>query len=246
MSEIVESNNTNTAKEARILYLVITEREKSLQFYESLLNPSENVDKNLREIFSKIAQKEREILAHTRAILDSLDTGKSSDFNASDLTKTNEILLPSALPQNILGELQNEMGEVDSKSLNILAMGVESHHLKSCDFLIKQAQNLCANAKIIDTLYQLQALSYNHHIALLQGESPKENASPNPANLANNANLPQALQDLLNQNPLFSEIKTALDSFQHFYAETKGIVAKLEKGELSQNELVAFLQRLRF
>lgn len=244
MSEIVESNNTNTAKEARILYLVITEREKSLQFYESLLNPSENVDKNLREIFSKIAQKEREILAHTRAILDALDVGESSHSHTGDLDKTDEILLPSALPQNILGELQNEMGEVDSKSLNILAMGVESHHLKSCDFLIKQAQNLRLNPTIIDTLYQLQALSYNHHIALLQGESPKENASPN-ANI-NNANLPQALQDLLNQNPLFSEIKTALDSFQHFYAETKGIVAKLEKGELSQNELVAFLQRLRF
>lgn len=247
--------------EARILFLAINEREKSLKFYESLLDSKDILDENLREIFGAIAQKEREILANARAVFGAIDLGESSVITA-DSHESNAIILPSALPENIWGELQNEMGAVDLKSLNILALGVESHHLKSCDFLIKKVQNLGnsrdlkaqntknfgANPKVLDMLYQLQALSYNHHIALLQGDSPKENANPNanPAN-PNPTNPPQiTLQDLLNQNPLFSEIKTAFDSFQNFYAQTKIIVAKLERGDLSQDELVAFLQKLRF
>ncbi|MGX3097821.1 hypothetical protein [Helicobacter sp. 23-1046] len=257
MSEILATQQSKK----RILFLVINEREKSLKFYERALDSNDMLDENLRKVFRQIAQKEREILANAKVILDALDLGESSDCNASDLTdKKDEILLPSALPDDILGELQSEMGVVDYKSLNILAMGVESHHLQTCDFLIKQAQNLCQNPKVLDTLYQLQALSYNHHIALLQGELPKENANPNITNpnladsaksvnpaLPNDTNLPQmALQDLLRQNPLFSQIQTSINQIQHFYAETKDIVTKLEKGELQKDELVAFLQRLPF
>lgn len=243
---------------ARILYLAINEREKSLKFYESLCDSwvdlgdsNKNLDKSLREIFATIAQKEHEILENTKMIFSDL-CGKSTPKNAlKQVLENKSILLPSALPENILQELQNEMGEIDAKHLQILAMGVESHHLKSCDFLIKKAQNLgdsqdskAQDSRTIDILYQLQALSYNHHIPLLQGESLKENANPNNANPTN---LPQiTLQDLLNQSPLFSEIKSALDSFQNLYNQTKIIVAKLEKGELSQDELVAFLQKLRF
>lgn len=242
---------------ARILYLAINEREKSLKFYESLCDSwvdlgdsNKNLDKSLREIFTTIAQKEREILENTKMIFSDL-CGKSTPKNAlKQVLENKSILLPSALPENILQELQNEMGAVDLKSLNILALGVESHHLKSCDFLIKKAQNLgnsqdskAQDSRTIDILYQLQALSYNH-IPLLQGESLKENANPNSANPTN---LPQiTLQDLLKQSPLFSEIKSAFDSFQNLYNQTKIIVAKLEKGELSQDELVAFLQKLRF
>lgn len=247
---------------ARILYLAINEREKSLKFYESLCDSwvdlgdsNKNLDESLREIFATIAQKEREILENAKMIFSDL-CGKSTPKNAlKQVLENKSILLPSALPENILQELQNEMGEIDAKHLQILAMGVESHHLKSCDFLIKtmqdsqnfgdsqNAQDL-QNAQVLDALYQLQALSYNHHISLLQGESPKENANPNSANPTN---LPQiTLQDLLNQSPLFSEIKSAFDSFQNLYNQTKIIVAKLEKGELSQDELVAFLQKLRF
>lgn len=243
---------------ARILYLAINEREKSLKFYESLCDSwvdlgdsNKNLDESLREIFTTIVQKEREILENTKMIFSDL-CGKSTPKNAlKQVLENKSILLPSALPENILQELQNEMGAVDLKSLNILALGVESHHLKSCDFLIKKAQNLgnsqdskAQDSRTIDILYQLQALSYNHHIPLLQGESLKENANPNSVNPTN---LPQiTLQDLLNQSPLFSEIKSAFDSFQNLYNQTKIIVAKLEKGELSQDELVAFLQKLRF
>lgn len=243
---------------ARILYLAINEREKSLKFYESLCDSwvdlgdsNKNLDESLREIFTIIVQKEHEILENTKMIFSDL-CGKSTPKNAlKQVLENKSILLPSALPENILQELQNEMGAVDLKSLNILALGVESHHLKSCDFLIKKAQNLgnsqdskAQDSRTIDILYQLQALSYNHHIPLLQGESLKENANPNNANPTN---LPQiTLQDLLKQSPLFSEIKSAFDSFQNLYNQTKIIVAKLEKGELSQDELVAFLQKLRF
>ncbi|MGX3044704.1 hypothetical protein [Helicobacter sp. T3_23-1056] len=270
--------------EERILFLAINEREKSLKLYESLLDSNDILDEHLREIFRQIAQKEREILTKTKEILNALDLGESSDCNASDLDKKDEILLPSALPEDILGELQREMGALDCKSLNILAMGVESHHLQTSDFLIKQTQNLCQNPKVLDMLYQLQALSYNHHIAQLQGELPKENITPsnpinpnanpadsanstnfaspqnhaNPANsqnsadstnpaLSNGANLSQmALQEVLRQNPLFGEIQTSISQIQHFYAETKAMVGKLEKGELQKDELVAFLQRLPF
>ena len=50
--------------ESQILFLAINEREKSLNFYESLLDSKDILDENLREIFGAIAQKEREILAH--------------------------------------------------------------------------------------------------------------------------------------------------------------------------------------
>lgn len=265
MGEILATQKS----EARILFLAINEREKSLKFYEAALDSNDILDENLREIFCKITQKECEILTNAKTILDALDLGESSDLNASNLDKKDEILLPSALPEDILGELQSEMGALDCKSLNILAMGVESHHLQTCDFLIKKAQNLHQNPKVLDMLYQLQALSYNHHITILQGESPKENGAPsnpinpnanliNPTNpadsaslanpaLSNSANLPKmALQELLRQNPLFGEIQTSINQIQHFYAETKDIVTKLEKGELQKDELVAFLQRFLF
>ncbi|MGX3012099.1 hypothetical protein ACWIUD_11190 [Helicobacter sp. 23-1044] len=238
---------TKQNAQAKILFLAKIEREKSLEFYEFFS------EKNA--IFGVIAKKERafldEIFAESNENLS--ENAESSEFlnaESNDFLNKNaestQILLPSALPQNIAEELQNEMGAVDLKSLNILAIGVESHHLKTCDFLIKKAQELGANLKIIDILYQLQALSYNHHIALLQGESPKENTNPaNPNANQNPANPPQ-ITDLLNQSPLFAEIKTAFDSFERFYAETKGIVSKLEKGDLSKEELVKFLQKLRF
>ncbi|MGX2981957.1 hypothetical protein [Helicobacter sp. 23-1045] len=240
---------TKQNAEAKILFLAKNERIKSLEFYEFFS------EKNA--IFGVIAKKERAFLDEIFAESSENLSAESNEFlnaesseNLSENAESTQILLPSALPQNIAEELQNEMGAVDLKSLNILATGVESHHLKTCDFLIKKAQELRVNLKIIDILYQLQALSYNHHIALLQGESPKENknqnANPNPAN-QNPANPPQiTLKELLNQSPLFAEIKTAFDSFERFYAETKGIVSKLEKGDLSQEELVKFLQKLRF
>ena len=217
------------------------------------------VDENLRTIFMRIAKKEHEILANASAILqkirvdssvDSNDlSADSADLNAdssadSSIDSSESILLPSALPDDILGELLNEMG--DLAHLNILALGVESHHLKTCDFLIKTAQQIAIDAQIIDILYQLQALSYNHHIPLLNGESPKENANPNSANPSANQALPPLLSDLLKQSPLLNEFKSALDSLQNIYAQTKDIVQKLERGELSQDELVAFLQKLRF
>ncbi len=221
------------------------------------------VDENLRAIFMRIAKKEREMLANASAILqkicvdssvdsndlsaDSADSNADSsvDSNAdSSIDSSESILLPSALPDDILGELLNEMG--DLAHLNILALGVESHHLKTCDFLIKTAQQIAIDAQIIDILYQLQALSYNHHIPLLNGESPKENANPNSANPNANQALPPLLSDLLKQSPLLNEFKSALDSLQNIYAQTKDIVQKLERGELSQDELVAFLQKLRF
>ena len=207
----------------------------------------------------RIAKKEREMLANASAILqkirvdssvDSNDlSADSADSNAdssadSSIDSSESILLPSALPDDILGELLSEMG--DLTHLNILALGVESHHLKTCDFLIKTAQQIAIDAQIIDILYQLQALSYNHHIPLLNGESPKENANPNSANPSANQAFPPLLSDLLKQSPLLNEFKSALDSLQNIYAQTKDIVQKLERGELSQDELVAFLQKLRF
>ena len=81
---------------------------------------------------------------------------------------------------------------------------------------------------------------------ILQGGQNRQNE-----NLSGNLNLQNlaqnfSLNDLLNQSPLLAQISTSITQIQHFYAETKGIVSKLEKGELSQNELVAFLERLRF
>lgn len=224
------------------------------------------VDENLCTIFMRIAKKEREMLANASAILQKIRVDSSVDSNDlsvdsndlsvdsadsnadssadSSIDSSESILLPSALPDDILGELLSEMG--DLTHLNILALGVESHHLKTCDFLIKTAQQITADAQIIDILYQLQALSYNHHIPLLNGESPKENANPNSTNPSANQALPPLLSDLLKQSPLLNEFKSALDSLQNIYAQTKDIVQKLERGELSQDELVAFLQKLRF
>ncbi len=264
-------SQSNESKNSRILFLAINEREKSLKFYESLCGfngvDSDNLanlqhknlqnflDENLCAIFMRIAKKESEMLANARAILqkisvdssvDSADLNADSSIDSSvDSRESNEsILLPSALPNDILGALLNEMG--DLAHLNILALGVESHHLKTCDFLIKTAQQITADAQIIDILYQLQALSYNHHIPLLNGESPKENANPNSANPPNPSAIPPLLSDLLKQSPLLNEFKGAFDSLQNIYAQTKIIVQKLERGELSQDELVAFLQKLRF
>ena len=269
-SQKSDSHKNNSHKselhkvESRILFLAINEREKSLKFYESLCgfkndfngvdsvdlanlqneNSLKFVDENLCAIFMRIAKKEREMLANASAILQKIRVD-SADSNAdSSIDSSESILLPSALPDDILGELLSEMG--DLTHLNILALGVESHHLKTCDFLIKTAQQIAADAQIIDILYQLQALSYNHHIPLLNGESPKENANPNSANPSANQALPPLLSDLLKQSPLLNEFKSALDSLQNIYAQTKDIVQKLERGELSQDELVAFLQKLRF
>ena len=267
----------------RILFLAISEREKSLTFYQSLCgfngaisadsadlaklqnaNLQNVVDDNLRAIFMRIAQKESEMLANAKAILQKISVDSLVDSNAdsadssvdsqdshinsiTDSPKsTQAILLPSALPDDILGELLREMGHLEH--LNILALGVESHHLKTCDFLIKTAQQIAQNAPLIDMLYQLQALSYNHHIPLLNGESPKENANPNANQNANPSAFPpiNSLNDLLKQSPLLSEFKSAFDALQNIYAQTKDIVQKLERGALSQDELVAFLQKLRF
>lgn len=264
-----ESKKTQSC-ESRILFLAINEREKSLKFYESLCgfngvdfgdlanlqnaNLQNFVDENLRAIFMRIAKKESEILANAKAILQKIRTDSSIDSSAdssldsadSSIDSSESILLPSALPQDILGELLSEMG--DLTHLNILALGIESHHLKTCDFLIKTAQQIATDAQIIDMLYQLQALSYNHHIPLLNGESPKANANPNSANPSANPSFPpiNSLGDLLKQSPLLNEFKSAFDSLQNIYAQTKDIVQKLERGELSQDELVAFLQKLRF
>lgn len=260
-----ESKKTQSC-DSRILFLAINEREKSLKFYKTLCgfngadlgdlanlqnaNLQNFVDENLRAIFMRIAKKESEMLANAKAILQkiSIDSSIDSSADLADLrTDSSEsILLPSALPQDILGELLSEMG--DLTHLNILALGVESHHLKTCDFLIKTAQQIATDAQIIDMLYQLQALSYNHHIPLLNGESPKENANPNSANPSANPPFPpiNSLGDLLKQSPLLNEFKSAFDSLQNIYAQTKDIVQKLERGELSQDELVAFLQKLRF
>lgn len=260
-----ESKKTQSC-DSRILFLAINEREKSLKFYESLCgfngvdfgdsanlqnaNLQNFVDENLRAIFMRIAKKESEILANAKAILQKISVDSSIDSSAdladSRIDSSESILLPSALPQDILGELLSEMG--DLTHLNILALGVESHHLKTCDFLIKTAQQIATEAQIIDMLYQLQALSYNHHIPLLNGESPKANANPNSANTSANPSFPpiNSLGDLLKQSPLLNEFKSAFDSLQNIYAQTKDIVQKLERGELSQDELVAFLQKLRF
>lgn len=260
-----ESKKTQSC-DSRILFLAINEREKSLKFYESLcsfnsadsadlanlqnVNLQNFVDENLRTIFMRIAKKESEMLANANAILQKIRVDSSIDSSAdsadSSIDSNESILLPSALPQDILGELLSEMG--DLTHLNILALGVESHHLKTCDFLIKTAQKTTADAQIIDMLYQLQALSYNHHIPLLNGESAKENANPNSANPSVNPPFPpiNSLGDLLKQSPLLNEFKSAFDSLQNIYAQTKDIVQKLERGELSQDELVAFLQKLRF
>lgn len=275
--------------EAKILYLAINEREKSAKFYKgvqesvrgekwenaqdinsqnNLNNASNGNDESaikLRKIFATIAKKEQVAIVRAKAVFE--------DFSECEnaLLADESILLPSALPDDILQELLNEMGELDSQHLNILALGIESHHLKSSDFLIKQAQNLQAqnlsrqNPQVLDTLYQLQALSYNHHIPLLQGQSPKSSTEQNKQSTnmqndllraflqafgVNNGNLNPtnfaSLSDLARQSPILSEIQSSIGQIQNFYNQTKAVVKKLEKGELSQDELVNFLQKLHF
>lgn len=287
--------------EAKILYLAINEREKSAKFYKTVQenvlggkwenekvwenaqdinsqnftnnasNASDESATKLHKIFATIAKKEQVAIAQAKAVFE----GFSECENA--LLVDESILLPSALPDDILQELLNEMGELDSQHLNILALGIESHHLKSSDFLIKQAQNLPAqdvssqNPQVLDTLYQLQALSYNHHIPLLQGQSPKSSTEQNKqsTNMQNdllraflqafgvnnasgnfNPNLNPtnfaSLSDLARQSPILSEIQSSIGQIQNFYNQTKTVVKKLEKGELSQDELVNFLQKLHF
>lgn len=283
--------------EAKILYLAINEREKSAKFYKTVQenvrgnekvwenaqdinsqnftnNASNGNDESatkLHKIFATIAKKEQIAIVQAKAVFE----GFSECENA--LLVDESILLPSALPDDILQELLNEMGELDSQHLNILALGIESHHLKSSDFLIKQAQNLPAqdvssqNPQVLDTLYQLQALSYNHHIPLLQGQSPKSSTEQNKqsTNMQNdllkaflqafgvnnpsgnfNPNLNPSnfasLSDLARQSPILSEIQSSIGQIQNFYNQTKTVVKKLEKGELSQDELVNFLQKLHF
>lgn len=228
----------------------------------------------LYKIFATIEKKEQVAIANAKVVFE--------DFSECEnaLLADESILLPSALPDDILQELLNEMGELDSQHLNILALGIESHHLKSSDFLIKQAQNLQAqdvlnqnlshqNPQVLDTLYQLQALSYNHHIPLLQGQSPKSSTQQNKQSTnmqndllraflqafgVNNGNFNPtlnptnfaSLSDLARQSPILSEIQSSIGQIQNFYNQTKTVVKKLEKGELSQDELVNFLQRLHF
>lgn len=279
--------------EAKILYLAINEREKSAKFYKgvqesvrkekwenaqdmnsqnNLNNASNGSDESttrLHKIFSTIAKKEQVAIVRAKAVFE--------DFSECEnaLLTDESILLPSALPDYILQELLNEMGELDSQHLNILAFGIESHHLKSSDFLIKQAQNLQAqdvsrqNPQVLDTLYQLQALSYNHHIPLLQGQSPKSSTKQNKQSTnmqndllraflqvfgVNNGNFNPtlnptnfaSLSDFARQSPILSEIQSSIGQIQNFYNQTKTVVKKLERGELSQDELVNFLQKLHF
>ena len=243
----------------------------SQNFTNNANNGNDESAVKLRKIFATIAKKEQVAIAQAKAVFE----GFSECENA--LLADESILLPSALPDDILQELLNEMGELDSQHLNILALGIESHHLKSSDFLIKQAQNLPAqdvssqNPQVLDTLYQLQALSYNHHIPLLQGQSPKSSTEQNKqstnmqndllkaflqafgVNNANgnfNPNLNPtnfaSLSDLARQSPILSEIQSSIGQIQNFYNQTKTVVKKLERGELSQDELVNFLQKLHF
>lgn len=250
----LESAKKSNNIEAQILFLAIQEREKSLKFYDNLLGLHDEIE-SLQAIFSAIMDKERAILTKINA------TFEIANAELENIANTDEILLSSALPSDILQELLDEIGELDIKSLNLLALGIESHHLKTCDFLLKKTRD----SRIIDALYQLQALSYNHHIPLLQGEMPKKSPKENIQNINNDllmtflqilqgtnfsnpSTLPpiRSISDLLAQSPLFSNIKTSLDSFQNFYTQTKIIVKKLECGELEKDELVAFLQKLRF
>lgn len=234
-------------------------------------NGSDESARKLRKIFATIAKKEQVAIAQAKVVFE--DFSECEEAMLAD----ESILLPSALPDDILQELLNEMGELDSQHLNILALGIESHHLKSSDFLIKQAQNLQAqdvshqNPQVLDTLYQLQALSYNHHIPLLQGQSPKSSTKQNKqsTNMQNDllraflqafgVNNPSgnfnptlnptnfaSLSNLARQSPILSEIQSSIGQIQNFYNQTKTVVKKLEKGELSQDELVNFLQKLHF
>lgn len=234
-------------------------------------NGSDESARKLHKIFATIAKKEQVAIAQAKVVFE--DFSECEEAMLAD----ESILLPSALPDDILQELLNEMGELDSQHLNILALGIESHHLKSSDFLIKQAQNLQAqnlsrqNPQVLDTLYQLQALSYNHHIPLLQGQSPKSSTEQNKqsTNMQNDllraflqafgVNNPSgnfnptlnptnfaSLSDLARQSPILSEIQSSIGQIQNFYNQTKTVVKKLEKGELSQDELVNFLQKLHF
>lgn len=234
-------------------------------------NGSDESARKLHKIFATIAKKEQVAIAQAKVVFE--DFSECEEAMLAD----ESILLPSALPDDILQELLNEMGELDSQHLNILALGIESHHLKSSDFLIKQAQNLQVqnlsrqNPQVLDTLYQLQALSYNHHIPLLQGQSPKSSTKQNKqsTNMQNDlfraflqafgVNNPSgnfnptlnptnfaSLSDLARQSPILSEIQSSIGQIQNFYNQTKTVVKKLEKGELSQDELVNFLQKLHF
>ena len=246
-----------------------TQDINSQNYTNNASNGSDESVAKLHKIFSTIEKKEQVAIAQAKVVFE--------DFSECEnaLLADESVLLPSALPDDILQELLNEMGELDSQHLNILALGIESHHLKSSDFLIKQAQNLQAqdvlnqNPQVLDTLYQLQALSYNHHIPLLQGQSPKSNTEQNKQNTnmqndllraflqafgVNNGNFNPtlnptnfaSLSDLARQSPILSEIQISIGQIQNFYNQTKTVVKKLEKGELSQDELVNFLQRLHF
>lgn len=250
------------------------ENAQDINSQNSTNNASNRIDESatkLHKIFATIAKKEQVAIAQAKVVFE--DFSECEEAMLAD----ESILLPSALPDDILQELLNEMGELDSQHLNILALGIESHHLKSSDFLIKQAQNLQAqdvshqNPQVLDTLYQLQALSYNHHIPLLQGQSPKSSIEQNKqsTNMQNdllraflqafgvnnpsgnfNPNLNPtnfaSLSDLARQSPILSEIQSSIGQIQNFYNQTKTVVKKLEKGELSQDELVNFLQKLHF
>ncbi|ETD23292.1 hypothetical protein [Helicobacter macacae] len=243
----------------------------SQNYTNNASNGSDESARKLHKIFATIAKKEQVAIAQAKVVFE--DFSECEEAMLAD----ESILLPSALPDDILQELLNEMGELDSQYLNILALGIESHHLKSSDFLIKQAQNLQAqnlshqNPQVLDTLYQLQALSYNHHIPLLQGQSPKSSTEQNKqsTNMQNDllraflqafgVNNPSgnfnptlnptnfaSLSDLARQSPILSEIQSSIGQIQNFYNQTKTVVKKLEKGELSQDELVNFLQKLHF
>lgn len=250
------------------------ENAQDINSQNSTNNASDESDESavkLHKIFATIAKKEQIAIAQAKVVFE--DFSECEEAMLAD----ESILLPSALPDDILQELLNEMGELDSQHLNILALGIESHHLKSSDFLIKQAQNLQAqyvsrqNPQVLDTLYQLQALSYNHHIPLLQGQSPKSSTKQNKqsANMQNdllraflqafgvnnvsgnfnptlNPTNFASLSDLARQSPILSEIQSSIGQIQNFYNQTKTVVKKLEKGELSQDELVNFLQKLHF
>lgn len=224
-----------------MLRLQMHERQKSLEFYKSLQS-MQLVENNahtqqIQEFKGCINQ----ILTREIALQEEI---QSSLKQVAETTQA--IVLPNPLPDDLIA-LQACINDINQDSLSqlcLVALGIESSHVKNCDFLLKNTEDSLTK----DFLYRLQALSFSHHILVLKDTFTKLNAG-NTQQYALSGFIESVLQNKKIQDyagflPFCMQIFTK--EITQFSSQTKQILTKLQNNKLSHDELVSFLEKLNF
>lgn len=225
-----------------MLRLQMHERQKSLEFYKSLQS-MQLVENNAH------TQQIQEFKGCINQIL-TREIGLQEEVQSytEQTTETMQgIVLPNPLPDDLILALQTCINDANQGSLPqlcLVALGIESSHVKNCDFLLKKTEDSLTK----DFLYRLQALSFNHHILVLKDILTKLNVGYTQqsalSGFMESILQNKKIQDYAGFLPFCMQIFTK--EITQFSSQTKQILTKLQNNKLSHDELVSFLEKLNF